>query len=119
LLARKVLLGETKGYRNHPQLERFKGKINPARLIDAYLLVIYEQAMKRDFKFKREKIGTEFATQEIMVTDGQIKYEIAHLQGKLARRDKEQYARIEKVKDPQPHPLFRIVKGEVESWEKV
>ena len=26
LLAQKVLLGETKGYKNHPQLDRFKNK---------------------------------------------------------------------------------------------
>jgi hypothetical protein len=113
-----VLLGETKGYRNHPQLERFKGQTDPVRQIDAYLLVIYEEAVKRGFKFKREKIGTELAKQEIAVTDGQLKYELDRLKSKLERRDKEQYARIKDVKIPQAHPLFRIVNGGVEPWEK-
>ena len=29
LLARKVLLGDTQGYRNHPQLDRFKACDTP------------------------------------------------------------------------------------------
>jgi Pyrimidine dimer DNA glycosylase (EC 3.2.2.17)/DNA-(apurinic or apyrimidinic site) lyase (EC 4.2.99.18) len=32
LLAQKVLLGETKGYRNHPQLIRFKRTSDPCPL---------------------------------------------------------------------------------------
>lgn len=31
LLAQKVLLGETRGYRHHPQLERFRLAPDPAR----------------------------------------------------------------------------------------
>jgi hypothetical protein len=119
LLARKVLGGKTNGYRNHPQLERFKGQADPVGLLDAYLLAIYEEATKRGFAFNREKIGPIFAEQEIMVTDGQLAYEIGHLKNKLMQRDKEQYERIVQVKVPQPHPLFRVVRGEIESWERV
>jgi hypothetical protein len=119
LLARKVLRGETKGYRNHPQLERFKGQADPVSLVDTYLLAIYDEATKRGFAFKREKIGPIFAEQEIIITDGQLEYEIGHLKGKLEKRDKEQYERIAMVKVPRPHPIFRVVSGEVEPWEKV
>jgi hypothetical protein len=119
LLARKVLRGETKGYRNHPQLERFKGQADPVSLVDTYLLAIYDEATKRGFAFKREKIGPIFAEQEITITDGQLEYEIGHLKGKLENRDKEQYERIAMVKVPRPHPIFRVVSGEVEPWEKV
>ena len=119
LLARKVLCGETKGYRNHPQLERFKGQADSVRLIDSYLLAIYEEATKRGFAFNREKIGPLFADREIVVTDGQLEYEIGHLKDKLEKRDKEQYERILKVNVPLPHPIFRVVSGNVESWERV
>ena len=57
LLARKVLEGKTKGYRNHPQLERFRGQDDPVGMIDAYLLAVYEEAEKRGYKFSRGKIG--------------------------------------------------------------
>jgi len=37
LLAKKVLEGKTKGYRNHPQLIRFKEQPDPLSAINAYL----------------------------------------------------------------------------------
>jgi len=118
LLARKVLCGETKGYRNHPQLERFKGHADSVWLIDSYLLAIYEEATKRGFAFNREKIGPRFADREIIVTNGQLEYEMRLLKNKLEKRDKEQYERVMKEIVPQPHPIFRVVSGKVESWER-
>jgi hypothetical protein len=38
---------------------------------------------------------------------------------KLRNRDPQWHARLERVKRPQPHPLFHIVQGGVEDWEKV
>ena len=40
LLARAVLHEQTRGYRNHPQLERFKAHAQPKRAIDAYLAAL-------------------------------------------------------------------------------
>lgn len=37
LLAQKALRGETRGYRNHPQLARFKSYSEPLEAIAAYL----------------------------------------------------------------------------------
>jgi Pyrimidine dimer DNA glycosylase len=37
LLAQKVLQGETKGYRSHPQLQRFRSSGDPLGAIAAYL----------------------------------------------------------------------------------
>ena len=37
LLARKVLLNQTTGYRNHPQLARLRHCTNPSAAIDTYL----------------------------------------------------------------------------------
>ena len=37
LHAQRVLLGRTKGYRNHPQLERFRATRDPAAAIATYL----------------------------------------------------------------------------------
>jgi len=119
LLARKVLRGETQGYRMHPQLERFKRQMDPVRMIDTYLLGVYEEAKKRGYRFNREKIGVGNAEEKIDITDGQLEYELLHLKEKLRERNREQYAKIASVEMPKPHPLFRVVKGEVEAWEKV
>jgi hypothetical protein len=44
LLAQNVLVGNTKGYKNHPQLIRFKKTINPIGAIASYLRLIVEEA---------------------------------------------------------------------------
>ncbi len=118
LLARKVLQGTTKGYRNHPQLDRFKGQIDPVGLMDAYLLAVHEEATKRGYKFKREKLGAPVSDHKLMVTDGQLRYELSHLKNKLRRRDKGKYDEIANVRLPEPHPLFRVISGEIEAWER-
>jgi hypothetical protein len=38
LLARKVLQGQTSGYRRHPQLVRFKAQTDPLSALENYLL---------------------------------------------------------------------------------
>ena len=119
LLARKVLQGATKGYRNHPQLNRFKGQIDPVETIDIYLFAIYDEATKRGYKFQREKIGHQILGYKIAITDGQLRYEFDHLKKKLRDRDKKKYDEVANVSDPEPHPLFRVVNGEIETWEKL
>ena len=43
LLTRKVLLGNTQGYRNHPQLQRFKLQPDPIASLDQYLSAILDE----------------------------------------------------------------------------
>jgi hypothetical protein len=40
LLAKKVLEGKTEGYKNHPQLIRFKKSDNPLKHINQYLMKV-------------------------------------------------------------------------------
>ena len=47
LLARAVLRGATKGYRHHPQLERFRAHASPRYAICAYLSAIQAEAYER------------------------------------------------------------------------
>lgn len=46
-----------------------------------------------------------------------LEYELGHLKAKLGRRDAATYQRIENVKIPQAHPLFKAIHGSVEPWE--
>lgn len=116
LLARKVLLGQTKGYRNHPQLDRFKGAGDPVVFLDTYLRGIVDEAEARGYVFDAGKIGPRFTTVKLNVTAGQIGYELEWLKTKLEIRDP---ARIMNLPDlPATHPLFVIIPGGIEPWER-
>jgi hypothetical protein len=117
LLAKKVLEGKTKGYRNHPQLDRFKKHKKPVDCINRYLIIVYEESVKRGYKFDRSKVGRNFPTTKLTVTEGQLAYERIHLLGKLKIRDMESYKKLIAQKKFTPHPLFKVIKGDIEEWE--
>lgn len=118
LLAQKVLKGETQGYRNHPQLIRFMTVTNPPSALASYLAVVYEESMQRGYCFDGSKIGANKYRGRIKATTGQLLYEWSHLMEKLSVRDRTRYLVNLSVSAPDPHPLFRLVDGEVEAWEK-
>lgn len=117
LLARKVLLGETRGYRNHPQLIRFKNCNNPVEAIDAYLSEILAEAESRGYKFDSTKINRAVKIEKIAVTQGQVRYETQHLKNKLASRDFKAYMRLNDIHEMVPNNIFEVYPGEVEKWE--
>ena len=118
LLARKALSRRTTGYRRHPQLERFKLQKNPAGAMNAYLLHVWKEARRRGYNFDRRKIGRKMAEGRIGVSLGQIKYEFRHLKKKLRLRNPPVYRELLKTGNPEPHPLFRVKREPVESWER-
>lgn len=118
IMARNVLQGKTKGYKSHPQLERFKNHSDPILAIDTYLLNVYDESKKRKYKFRRNKIGFKFINSKIEVTDGQMMYELKHLRRKLKLRDFNEYEILMKVKFPEPNPIFKVIKGDIEQWER-
>ena len=117
LLAKSVLEGKTNSYRNHPQLKRFKKQDKPFDCINQYLMAVYEESLKRNYKFDRSKAGGRFVPTEMPVTDGQLNYERTHLLGKLKVRDPERYAKLIVHTKFDPHPLFKVIKGDIEEWE--
>jgi len=121
LLARRVLEGKTKGYRNHPQLLRFKRYEKPLDLIDAYLFQIYLEAKRRGYSFDDSKIRDVNLQGVLTVTRGQLEYEFIHLMKKLEKRDRRKFEELKdlNLKDVEPNPIFRIVEGDVEPWEKL
>jgi hypothetical protein len=120
LLAKKVLENKTKGYRNHPQLNRFKADSQPLKLINLYLHTVCDEGERRGYKFDRSKLSRiKSEVVKIHVTSGQMKYEWSHLLKKQAVRSREWYLMNRKVKRLRPHPTFRIVKGPISAWEIV
>lgn len=119
LLAQAVLRGETRGYRNHPQLIRFRNHPEPTAAIGVYLAGILDEAVKRGYRFNPAKIGPCRKITAIIVTRGQLLYERDHLLGKLALRDCVACEVLTQTGEPDHHPLFTIRAGEVENWEKI
>lgn len=117
LLAKHVLEGKTKGYRNHPQLDRFKKMSKPIDSINQYLAAVFHEALTRNYNFDKEKIDWNFEPYIMHVTTGQIKYETEHLLNKLKIRDKNKFDKLSSLKEVEPHPIFKIVKGDMENWE--
>jgi hypothetical protein len=121
LLAQKVLLGNTKGYKNHPQLLRFRNSSNQTILISNYIYILYLEARNRGYKFDSTKIQNyvEKFNEKIIVTNKQVEYEFTLLKWKLENRNKSQFDNIKDVKYPAINEIFVKVDGEIEKWEKV
>jgi len=119
LLARAVLGGKTRGYRNHPQLERFRSESSPRSAISSYLQGIHAEAVARGYSFDRSKMGRLQSQAPVLVTTGQVQHEWHHLLRKLAVRNPALYEQWHSISAPECHPLFRLHPGPVESWERV
>lgn len=150
LLAQKVLRGLTRGYTNHPQLIRFRAHPQPLEAVAAYLWGLADEADARGYSFNRALIGAgENSTGKnssdkngtdkncadkaedlyasvalIPVPLGQLEYELAFLQHKVAGRDPEWERRLSERLAARgelvacAHPLFEVVPGAIEPWEK-
>lgn len=118
LLAKAVLRGETRGYTNHPQLERFKVQSSPRSAINSYLVAIYAEATTRGYKFDATKIEPARPVQSILVNNEQILLEWHHLRQKLAKRNPAVLAQWNDLDFPICHPLFHVQPGPVASWER-
>ena len=118
LLAKAVLRGETRGYRHHPQLARFRAHPAPRAAINAYLAAVHAEATVRGYEFDRRKIGPVRQVARVAVTSGQIDYEWRHLMRKLSVRDRALHRRWSGSRRAESHPLFRRVRGPVADWER-
>lgn len=118
LLAQKVLRGETRGYRHHPQLLRFAEQTSPLAAIASYLAEVHAESLRRGYAFDAGKIGADRLTAQVDEHTGQLLHEWQHLLRKLALRDPARHALLRDTAAPLAHPLFRIVPGGVRDWEK-
>ena len=118
LLAQAVLAGEKKGYRNHPQLERFRAGARPAALIAEYLRAVHAESLERGYRFDKGKIARLRTSKRLTVTSGQIDFEWRHLMKKLEARASQLHEKCPAENTPLPHPLFRVTPGGVADWER-
>lgn len=117
LLAQKVLLGETKGYKAHPQLIRFRNTDEPVLAIGCYLHAVFIEAEQRSFSFDATKIVSTDVFPSMPVQRGQMDYEWEHLLNKLKNRAPSLYEINKTRVKPLAHPLFKITPGGIAQWE--
>lgn len=137
ILAQKVLMGQTKAYKNHPQLIRWRCD-NSDYLISRYLWSIWHEGESRGYHFiwqkiwKHERSLPNWITEKpcLTVTKGQLEYEFKHLQSKLEKRCQDQFYKnlinnnCQERKDfafreIEVNSIFEIVDGGVEGWERI
>jgi len=118
LLAQAVLAGWTRGYRHHPQLARFRAAPDPGRAIAAYLRCVHEEALRRGYRFDRDKVASWEPCPQLPVTEGQLRCEWDHLRAKLAIRAPAWLETLRAIPAPDPHPLFAVEPGGIAPWEE-
>lgn len=118
LLAQAVLHNKTKGYKNHPQLNRFR---DHKHLLEQYLHFICDEADNRGYKFDRTKIIRVRAKtiKSLPVTHGQVDYEWQHLLKKLETRDPARHKiHAKNKKTPEIFGVFKMTRHKnIEPWE--
>src|SRR4026207_1817934 len=72
LLAKKVLSGHTRGYRHHPQLERFRDRRRPEIAIAPYLSAVCAEAGRRGYHFDESKLDGSRLRRTIPETRGPL-----------------------------------------------
>ncbi len=119
LLAQSVLQGKTRGYRNHPQLERFKMSRDPLLYIGTYLYFVLQEGVRRGYRFDPSKIVVyDPGVEKLPISEGQLRYEMGHLLRKLAKRSPAKRRELARIREIEPHPIFRPVPGGVAEWER-
>jgi len=112
LLAQKVLQGKTKGYRHHPQLDRFKQTENPVATIGMYLYHVYLESKERNYNFQFSKIELIEEVPKMRIPEDLLFSEFKHLLGKLQSRDIERYKQYLVTEKIVPHPSFEVFSSE-------
>ena len=120
LLAKAVLNGFTKGYKNHPQLFRFKSYSKPLQAINIYLFYIKQEADNRGYSFSNSKIDNTLVDKSLRlkVSQGQLDYELLLLKSKLRTRSLTIYEKLSSIDRGKPNELFIAYEGIIEPWER-
>jgi hypothetical protein len=118
LLAQAVIDRTSGGYSNHPQLQRFRATDDPLAAVGAFLRGVAEEADARGYRFAKNLILRDEEVPQLPLHSGQLHYEWSFLLSKLALRSPDQHRAFASIRAPDPHPLFTVVDGGIEAWER-
>jgi hypothetical protein len=110
-------------WKNHSQLVRFKiddGDKHLQDYIDVVLSCYVDRKLKSyNSKTIRFMTAHLYHLRQLTVTNEQLLYEWQHYLKKIQKRSPKLYEEYILINTPIAHPLFKVVSGEIESWEKV
>lgn len=118
LLVKAVLRNETKSYRNHPQLERFRTSSTPLLVINSFLAGVFADSAARGYSFNRDKVEPVRTALRLPVATGQIAYQWSHLLSKLSKRSPEISASVSSTVKVECHPPFTARSAQIATWER-
>lgn len=134
LLAQQVLHGLSEGYKNHSHMQRFYAlpKEDAMQHMSDYLFYIWQEGKLRGYKLNVNNIKDPRNDEpHIMVvpdtlftvTSGQLALEYQILRMKVKERDPRHFERLQnfpthKMWVPKPNPVFTLIHGKKEFWEK-
>lgn len=110
------------GYKNHSGLQRFKSTNTPPMMLLAqYLHTIWWESLVRNYSYDSSKIIGPLPVKlvKLTVTRGQLDYEWRHYLGKIEKNDPDWHTRLKGILVPQLHPMFYVIEGDIEDWERV
>jgi hypothetical protein len=125
LLAQSVLLGRTREYKNHPQLDRFRKSGDPLQMIREYLYHVHLEALQRGYDFSITHI---YESHELvikfepfcLIRIGQVQFEKEILDQEITKRRGIPRVILPVYDIPKLHPCFELNSMVYlkEDWEK-
>ena len=83
-----------------------------------YMHTLVDEAERRGYSYNRSLIQLPQDSQILAETNGQLEYEWQWLAKKLKMRDPQRYVALKAIK-PSCNPVFKIVAGPIQPWEKI
>ena len=118
LTAKKELIAKDGNIGEVPDLERFKQVKKPLPVLNHYLYCVWKEAKSRGYKYDISKIDVvKEPPWRMTVTKNQLRHEWSILLKACKEKYPDHYKLIKKQRLI-PHPMFRAVKGPIESWDK-
>ena len=116
------------GYSRHPQLIRFRRNTiaESRKELARYGVGLYLEGIARGYRFDFTKLVPYLddvtlgsLDRRMVVTRGQLQYEIDHLNRKLKDRDPARATALNTAMEVETHPIFELVAGGIAEWEKI
>lgn len=119
LKAMRLLRGERIGRMHHPQLQRWQELERPIPALFTYLRGLRWAAALRGIRLDRRLLMPceQLKAGSLQVQAGQLAGEWRLYLAELRRRNIQEWEARRTIQ-PKPHPLFTVVPGELEVWER-
>jgi hypothetical protein len=80
---------------------------------------VADEAKERGYLFDVSKIAMRRGRVTILVSKGQLAYELTHLKKKLRQRDPKRLKLVGERKPVKTNATFQVVDGPIAPWERV